>query len=363
MIDFALELKSIKHMNLKNMDFGSYGFNENIKKSIIIYNKAIAEIKADELDLAIKDLKTSLSYNSGFAEAIKVLGLCYASKKDYRRAKKTFKKLSKYEMYSEVANQYIENILTEKNITKTLNAIKNAKDSVENKKPKKLKRRIIIATTFLAAVITGFFVIYKYSSTIQAYTNIKKNNEVSKNNKGKDENLENSKSSATVSLEEYKNIEKKLNDTQSELDNYKKKNDIAAIFKEVQKHYNNEDYEKAARGLLDVKDKNLDKETKIKVDDMLSNIKTKHIWTVYNDANKLYKEGKYAEAMPKLKVVSEIDSDLDITPWITYQIGVCYKEGKDNANALTYFKKVKEKYPKSDYVQYSQLMIDEIAHK
>lgn len=358
MIDFHIELQGVKHINLKNIE---YSFNEDIKKSIIIYNKAMAEIKGNNLDLAIEDLKTALSYNSGFAEAIKVLGLCYANKKDCRNAKKTFKKLAKYEMYSEQANKYIEAMLIEKNISKTLDVIKKAqtscKDEKRKSKPsKKLKRISIIASVFSVTFILGIFIIYKYSPTIQAYTNLNSNKE-------KIESSDNNKSADTVSREEYKSIEKRLNDTQAELDNYKKKNDISSIMNEIQKWYNNGDYEKAAKGLIDLKDKNLEKEAKVKVDNMLSTIKEKHIWTIYNNANKLYKEGKYSEALPKLKVVSEVDPNLDIMPWITYQIGMCYKEGKDSTNALVFFKRVKEKYPKSEYVSYAQSMIDEIGHK
>lgn len=357
MVDFRLELQNIKHINLKNIE---YSFNEDIKKSIIIYNKAIAEIKGDNLDLAIEDLKKALSYNSGFAEAIKVLGLCYANKNDCRNAKKTFKKLSKYEMYSELANKYIEAMLMEKNISKTLDVIKKAQTSCKNEKrkskpSKKLKRISIIASVFLAAFTLGIVIIYKYSPTIQAYTNLNSNKEKVQSS--------NNNSTDTVSREEYKNIEKRLNDTQAELDSYKKKNDVSSNMTEIQKYYNNGDYEKAAKGLIDLKDKNLDKETKVKVDNMLSNIKEKHVWTIYNDANKLYKEGKYSEALPKLKVASEVDPNLDIMPWITYQIGMCYKDGKDNTNALVFFKRVKEKYPKSEYVSYAQSMIDEIGRK
>lgn len=366
MVDFHLELQNIKHINLKNIE---YSFNEDIKKSIIIYNKAIAEIKGDNLDLAIEDLKTALSYNSGFAEAIKVLGLCYANKNDCRNAKKTFKKLAKYEMYSEVANKYIEDMVVEKNISKTLDVIKKAQDSCEGDKTKvkpskKLKRISIMAIVFSVVFILGIVVIYKYSPTIQAYTSGNNNSNKSvDDNKEKDGSSDKNKSSETVSREEYKSIEKRLNDTQAELDNYKKKNDISSSMNEIQKYYNNGDYEKAAKGLIDIKDKNLDKEAKLKVDNMLSNIKEKHVWTIYNDGNKLYKEGKYSEALPKLKVASEVNPNLDIIPWATYQIGVCYKEGKDNTNALVFFKRVKEKYPKSEYVSYAQSMIDEIGHK
>jgi outer membrane protein assembly factor BamD (BamD/ComL family) len=68
------------------------------------------------------------------------------------------------------------------------------------------------------------------------------------------------------------------------------------------------------------------------------------------------------EALPKLKIASEIDTNLDLMPWITFQIGMCYKETNDNANALIYFKQVKDNYPKSNYVSNAKMMINQIGN-
>ena len=39
---------------------------------------------------------------------------------------------------------------------------------------------------------------------------------------------------------------------------------------------------------------------------------------------------------------------------------MCYKETNDNANALIYFKQVKDNYPKSNYVSNAKMMISQI---
>jgi len=49
-------------------------------------------------------------------------------------------------------------------------------------------------------------------------------------------------------------------------------------------------------------------------------------------------------------------------PWITFQIGMCYKETNDNVNALTYFNQVKDNYPKSKYTSNAKMMINQMGN-
>jgi tetratricopeptide (TPR) repeat protein len=157
--------------------------------------------------------------------------------------------------------------------------------------------------------------------------------------------------------------QKKLDDTKSGLDNYKNKYNIILMLNEIEKSYIDENYEKAAMDLIHIKNIKFDDETKTRFDKLWSDIKINGKWPIYNQGNRLYKEGKYQEALPKLKIVSEIDPNLDIMPWVIYQIGTCYKETNDNTNALVFFQKVKENYPKSSYANYSENKINEMGNK
>ena len=67
-------------------------FNSYWCSAIILYNTAVGELNKGNFDLVIDDLKKALSYNEGFTEAIKLMGLCYVNMKEYKRAEKTFKK-------------------------------------------------------------------------------------------------------------------------------------------------------------------------------------------------------------------------------------------------------------------------------
>lgn len=379
MFDFELEIKKIRPINLKDMELKQYRVNDNIIKSIILYNKSIAEIKASNLDLAIKDLKKALSYNRSFAEGIKLLGLCYVNNKEYRRAEKTFKKLGKYEIYSDLAKECLKNLIIEKNMNKTMDAIRRVKASSNNKKKqfilsKYLNGKIIVGLSILIFGIAGFIVINGVPSKLQtAWKKVQATNKVVDSEEKTDKNPEENKNLSeknTISYEEYEDIQRKLKDTKLELDNYKKKydiyknsQDILKMLNEAEKSFKDGNYEKAAATLINMKNMNLDNETKIKFDKLWADIKTNALWTIYNQGNRLYKEAKYKEALPKLKIASEIDPNLDIMPWITYQIGVCYEETNDNTNALVYFQKVKDSYPKSNYASSAERRINEIKNK
>ncbi|WP_097028286.1 tetratricopeptide repeat protein [Clostridium peptidivorans] len=118
-----------------------------------------------------------------------------------------------------------------------------------------------------------------------------------------------------------------------------------------------------------------DKNTKQQLDDTksgqdqsnkdidVSKLTTKEIWDIYNEGNRLYKQGNYEKALPKLEKSYEIKPDSNLMPWITYQLGNCYKELNDNANALVYFKKVIKNYPSSQFVASAERMIKAIESR
>lgn len=364
MIDFDLEMKNIQSINIKNMELNQYRINDNIRKSIILYNKSIAEIKTNNLDLAINDLKKALSYNRGFSEAIKLLGLCYVNEKKYRKAEKTFEKLAEYEIYDNLAKEYMKNLIIERTMSKTMDAIRRVNaSSIDKKKQfiltKHLRKKIIIGFSILIIVTIGFTITYRVVSSLQ--TDSKKVQTINKVVDSEQNKILAPKN--TISYEDYKNIEEKLDSTKSELDYYKNKSDILSMLNEAEKSFNEGNYEKAANTLLNMKNIRFDDETKIKFDKLWKDMKTNALWTIYNQGNRLYKEGKYQEALPKLKIASEIDPNLDLMPWIIYQIGICYKETNDNNDALLSFQKVKDNYPKSKYASDSERMINQIGNK
>jgi TolA-binding protein len=352
LINFDLELKNVQPINIKDMQLSRSQISNNIIKSIILYNKAIAEIKTNDINLAIKDLKKALSFNQGFAEAIKLLGLCYVNNDEYRKAKKAFKNMIKNEMYKDLANEYLRNLVTKTSTPRNNN---------------QLRKKIIIGFSVSVIITAGFIITYHIvSNSNYASKKSEADNKSIAYEKSTDKNSEQAKILVEENAKlhkDYKNIETELNNTKSQLNYYKNKYDVLSMLNEAEILYKNGNYEKAASNLIRMKNMKLDGELKTRFDKLWSEVKSKGLWTIYNDGNKLYKQGKYKEALPKLIITSELDSSLNIMPWITYQIAKCYKATNDNTNALVFFKKVKNNYPNSEYASYSEGMIKEIESK
>lgn len=371
MVDFDAETKKTQQINIKDMKLNPYRFDANIKRSIVLYNIAIGEIKKGNLDLAINDLKRSLSYNKGFLEAIKLMGLCYVNMKEYKKAEKIFKKLAKYEIYNESAKEYIQSLKNKKSVSETMKATEDVRYTSNDKEKtykdaKGLRRKFIIAISVITVVVGGVIINYLFSSNIQqSLEKFYTSNKIVDSEEKTDENLDEDESSSeknTIDYEDYENVQKNLENTKLELDNYKNKYNILTMLDDVDKSFKDGSYEKAASILISMKSMNFDDETKTKFDKLWQQLTPNVLWNIYNEGNSLYKQKKYNEALPKLKIASEIDSDLYLMPWITYQIGTCYKETNDNVNALIYFKQVKDKYPKSEYAPNAEMMINQIGN-
>lgn len=380
MVDFDLEIKKVHPINIKEIELNHYKIDDNAKKSIILYNAAIGYIRKGNTDLAVSDLKQALSYNRDFTEAIKLIGLCYAIMRESKKAEKTFKKLNKYAVYNVLANEYIQSLSIKGPITYNDITITEDFESIHSDSRKQYgkvnnKKGIIVASLIIVMVIiagvslncfypeAGKDILMAFKTSTQGVeAKIKAKDNIDETSEEIDKNSEDDEvltEQNTTYNRENEDAQEKLENTKSDTDN-SKNNNITKL-NDAERFLNNGSYEQAASILISMKSMDLDNEIKIKFTELWQELKLNPLWTIYNDGNKLYKENKYTEALPKLIIASEIDPDLDIMPWITFQIGMCYKETNDNANALIYFNKVKDKYPKSEYSSNARMMISEIS--
>ncbi|EKQ56860.1 MULTISPECIES: tetratricopeptide repeat protein [unclassified Clostridium] len=379
MVDFDSEIKKVHPINIKEIELNKYRIDDNIKKSIILYNTAIGEMKKGNFDLVIDDLKKALSYNKDFTEAIKFLGLFYVNINDYKKAEKTFKSLYKYEMYDELINEYMESLSVKKSISNDVMILETVEhmsntEKVQAGTAKNLIKKSAISLLIVIIVIIGVGMNYFYPETIQGVITKFKTSSKWAEDKVQADNISNSKVEAnkksdeneslveekTISNEKQENTQKNITDAKLEADNYNK--DTVHMLDDAEKLLNDERYEKAAGILINMKGRNFDNQTQIRFNELWQSLNPNPLWKIYNEGNKLYKQQNYTEALPKLIITSEIDPNLDIMPWITFQIGMCYKETNDKANAITYFNKVKDNYPKSEYVSNARMMISEIGN-
>ncbi|WP_271813429.1 tetratricopeptide repeat protein [Clostridium beijerinckii] len=381
MVNFEMEIKKINPINIKEMELNRYKINDDIKKSIILYNSAIGEIKKSNFELAVNDLKKALSYNKGFSDAIKLIGLCYVSMKQYRNAEKVFKKLKKYAIYDSLANDYIQSLKIKSSRGRNVNnmdVINHINSDIWNEystKPKRSTGKIIMVILSIVIIMGGIAMNYFYPKFIQiaiAKVPIETQeflHKLSINNKliVKQEEVDKDENKVDDSLEENMvNLESsekaKIDSEDQKIKNDSYKNNILGMLNDAEKSIGDGKYEMAAEDLINLKNENFDNDTKVKYDKLWQDLKIRGIWPIYNDGNKLYKQKKYAEALPKLKMTSQIDSDIDIMPWLMYQIGTCYKETNDYSNALTYFRQVKDKYPKTEYASYADYSMKEMGN-
>lgn len=377
-MNFNYEIEKINPINISAEEFNIHKIPNNARKSIALYNKSILNLKIDCADLAITDLKKALSLNTDFCEAIKLLGLCYVCTKDFNKAEKVFKKLAKYNIHTILANDYLQELKAERTISRALDTIKSASSNSDNntksntilkplrssfkiKKISVFQKRLFISFLVSTIIITTLGLSYWKRSNIQSMFNKVQNTEVKKNKELEQQKVVNEK--YTQMDEDYKKLQKNLETTKSELDNYKNKNNIISTLNEAEKLYADGDHEKALDNLIMLKALKLEDTEKSRLDKLWNSIKTNDLWTIYNQGNSLYKQGKYQEALPKLVKVQQIAPELSIMPWVLYQIGTCYKQTNDNKNALNLFRKVKNDYPNTEYAGYSEGMISEINSK
>jgi tetratricopeptide (TPR) repeat protein len=367
LIDFDLEMKNTQPLDMDNIESNEYSVDTDIKKSIILYNKAIAEIKINDLDSAIKDLRKALSYNEDFTEAIRLLGLCYINNKKYKKAENTFKELAEYEEYSDLAKEYIRNSIVERTMAKTVKPIKEKEDSSSKNIDDNRNKKVVMGISILSVLIAIFTISFIIGINIPSASkqelaaNKTKNLADKKTNKSSDEN-NNEDMSNTVSSDITKN---NTTETTEQLDNTSSQeddNDSSSLSDTTEKSYKDENINNTQNiKNTDANDKSKNKTKEVKSDDKpKSNTDVKNKWDIYNEGNRLYKQGKYKQALPKLKEAYEIRPSEELMPWITYQIGNAYKETGDNANALAFFQKVKEDYPNSGYVSSADRGIKQI---
>lgn len=382
-MDFKDEINKSSPINIKNFEFKQYDISNSIRNSLILYNKSIANIKLNHIDLAIVDLKKSIASNSSFCEAIKLLGLCYAYKSNYSRAEKYFKKLSDYPMYYEIAKEYLDALNSEKATQKALEAIRGANSKLNKftnifrnktiskpmKKSKNVKKThksiaffILIPIIVLSSAVLFFKLApnFKIAMRPPIHTEEKETSQVLSVN---DEKVIEINEKYTQLDENYKSLEKNLESTKSELDAYKNKYIVILQLSEADKLYKNKEYDKVANILLELKKLPIEDSSKANFDKLWSDIKNNAVWTIYKQANDLYKQKNYKEALSKFLISQQFITDPELVPWIIHQIGLCYKDMNDNENALYYFEKVKKEYSTTKYAGYSELIINQMKNK
>lgn len=375
MFDLDKDLQNFKIIDLKALEDRDLITSDSIRNSIILYNKALNNLRTKSEDIAIIELKKAISLNPDFTEAMHLLGLCCAIAGDYHKAEDTFKKLSATDKGHDIADTYLEKISSMKSKDKLYRDLSNkaAKDlNIESSSMhvektqtnrsaayrsyaifKKVNYKYAAVFLACAAIIFALFIIFQLKSReMQTFNKIENTNpstaDVNSIKKLEDKNKQ--------LVETNTKLQKNLEASGLVVDYYK---NVEKLF-EIEKLALSNDYEAAADKLLLLKSVEFKDAAKEKYDKLYNDIMQKAIWKVYTEGNKLFEAGRYQEAIPKLSKIQSYGMDWQYMAWTLYQLGISYKEINDKNNAITVFNQIKEKYPSTEYAQYSVYRLNEL---
>ena len=144
LLEFTKELELFPPIDLKKIQDKNERLPENIRESIYLYNKALENIKTKSEDIAIIELKKTISLNPEFSEARNLLGLSYYSRKEFDKAKEVFKEIINLDLNCLYAMKYLTElgdtsftekygfVLKKKLRIKVSNEVKDSSSTVKN---------------------------------------------------------------------------------------------------------------------------------------------------------------------------------------------------------------------------------------
>jgi len=380
MTDFKQEIKNYSPIDLDRLLKTNIDMPDNLKNSVLLYNKALDNIRIKSEDIAIIELKKAISLNPDFCEAINLLGLLYASIKETHLAIDCFERVLKIDPEDKKALEYLK--LLDHNYMRPGNVKVKNKEVKENKKSnikskKKDTRKDSGSTEFMYYVsnilkldaakyiigfIAGLLVFFAISSIANSVNSKETSLDVSKDTSSVSGDTYKNQSSVDYELEynkvveENKVLQNKIEELQKIAQNYNNLSQLLLIDKKVSE----EDYVTAADMLVAFNKESLNELEKEKYESLKKRTMEKAAQQMFNEGRDLYKKKQYAEALEKLnKVVSYVDEWKNSSATI-YYIGVCHQELNNKDKALEAFNKVIAQYPSSSYAKYAKSRLDSI---
>lgn len=363
MINLQQELENFSVIDPKTLTEGAAEIPDNIKNSIILYNKALENLKSNNEDIAIIELKKAVAMNPNFSEAMNLLGICYSYTKAYSKASEMFEKVASIENNGIKAQKYLKAI-NDQDTGKIKNEIKsNTVQDVKVNKLENIKKAIktyldiqkwninssnIKKAVYIALGLILILVIYsasglgkrnvKVSSSVQQQGsgNDAKVNQLSSDNKNLDAQLK----AANAEVDYYKNVCKLLGAENLFISgNYEAAGDMLALLKTVSFK---DDY-------------------KAKYEELNGKVMPKAAWSAFEQGCSMFASADYKGAIDKLSKVQAYGNEWSYMDATLYKIGICYKEINDSRNAVSTFQKIIDTYPNSQYAVYAGYRIKELT--
>lgn len=386
------ELENFPPVNFENIEASGISMAENVRSSIVLYNKAIESLKTNSEDIAIIELKKAISLNPHFYEAMNLLGICYAYVNDLSRAEEMFQKVMSGEHNSIQAMEYVKRLSggsdssSSKNSkfakntrsnnqnkrtqtsgikplnppSRTVNSSSPAKTSGFSKKVQRLSLNKVIVVMCIVSFILGAFLVYitGFSATNkgQAFKNNASKNDSTIKDKTKDTSKDNSKEQLEQLQLDYDNAKSDLDTSYETINSLKTTNKLLQAENLITKGKTLD----AANILISLKDSLLSEQDRQLYDTLSLEAYAKAAKNAFDQGYKAFNAKNYQDALKLLQNVQVFAPEYKDMDRVFYYIGKSYAALNDPANAVVAFQKVVDNYPNSKYTKYSSNRIKEL---
>lgn len=383
MINLKQELDNFREIDLNSLEENITDIPDDVKKSVILYNQALESLRRDSEDIAIIELKKAVSLNAEFAEALNLLGLCYAHINEEHQADLMFKKVMASEKNGIKAMDYMQKLNNER-ITDALSPNQNtpsssrraSRNSKQALKANNKYNIIKYVLGFTAGVLAMFIFSYSYIFNTDDKADIPENipedtsafiSELSdKLDKQQEENRK-----LSLRLTDYEQRYEQLSIKYETLeDSFNKVEEERNYFDYVLKLFEIDGFAHAgnyaeAADRLNLIDRNKLKENElIKFNALFSNIMPKAASMAYAEGMKLWNEKKYLQSIEMLDKIVGYDKNFARLDRATYYKGKCYQALEKYDMAMQCYNHIINTYPSNNsFVHWAGVRIREIPEE
>ncbi|AUG58183.1 MAG TPA: tetratricopeptide repeat protein [Ruminiclostridium sp.] len=375
-MDINKELLNYPPLDLDKLLETNKDMPDNIKNSIVLYNKALEDFKAKSEDIAIIQLKKAISLNPEFHEAINLLGLVYIYAGDLENAAGAFKKVINKEKSCIKAIEYLKEIdpdyeipFKNKDDTKGSRVKKKSKRQDSKIKEKKyiskdksldfenLKINDFVKTGagfLIGAILTLVITLVIYPER-ESGGGVEKDENVPPQTISEDEIYE----------EKYHKLSEEYSVLSSQFEQLKKESEYylnAYRLIEAENFLKEEKYVEAADNLVLIKNFEFNEKDSEKFNKLYQEVVDKAAWIAFKEGRDFLEAKIYKDALEKFHKVELYVDDWEHLHYTFFYMGVCYENLNDTQKALEYYKKAVEKYPGSHGANLSQDRIREIEN-
>lgn len=381
MMDFKKELLNYPPLDLDKLLENNKDMPDNVRNSIVLYNKALEDFKAKSEDIAIIQLKKAISLNPEFHEAINLLGIFYTYIEDYENAAHTFKKVIDKEKNCVKAIEYLKEV--DPNYEVPFESKEDAKDSKGKKKSKKSEKKpkekkyistnkavdfkvaelkknrtndfIKIGAGFVLGAILAFLV------TMVIYPNGRNGGKIEK-----DANLPpQTNNEDEIYKEKFNQLSEEYSVLNSQLEQLRTESEYYLNFyrlAEAEELLENEKYVEAADKLVPLKNFDFTEKENEKFNMLYHEVIDKAAWIAFKEGRDSLEVKIYEDALENFNKVESYVDDWEHLHYNFFYMGVCYENLNNIQKALEYYNKAVEKYPGSHGANLSQDRIREIEN-